>query len=177
MSSLTQEEAHRLFEYRDGMLFWRERPRADFKSDLAWKQWNPKHAGKRAGCWSGHYATVAINRKHHALARIIFLMHHGYLPEIVDHADCNTMNNCISNLRAATKAENQRNAGMYAHNTSGFKGVVWSKACQKWIARIKVFGQTKHLGVFENKELAADFVQLAREMLHGKFANHGLKGA
>lgn len=175
--SLTQEEAHRLFEYKDGVLYWKERPRSDFNSDLAWKQWNPKHAGKLAGCWSGHHVTVSINKKHHALARIVFVMHYGYLPEIVDHADCNPMNNCISNLRAATKAENQRNAGMYAHNTSGFKGVVWSKHAKKWIARIKVFGKTKHLGTFESKELAADFVQLAREMLHGKFANHGLKGA
>jgi len=175
--TLTQEEAHRLFEYKDGALYWKERPRSDFKSDLTWKQWNPKHAGKRAGCWSGHYATVAINRVHQPLARVIFLWHHGYLPEIVDHADCNPMNNHVSNLRAATKAENQRNSGMFAHNTSGVKGVVWSKACQKWIARIKVMGQTKHLGTFKSKELAAEFVQLAREMLHGSFANHGFKGS
>lgn len=175
--SLTQEEAHRLFEYKDGALYWRERPRSDFNSDLAWKQWNPKHAGKRAGCYSMQYVTVAVNRVHYPLHRIIFLWHHGYLPEIVDHADCNPRNNDISNLRAATKADNQRNSGMFAHNTSGIKGVVWSKSAKKWIARIKFFGKTKHLGTFESKELAADFVQLAREMLHGKFANHGLKGA
>lgn len=175
--SLTQEEAHRLFEYKDGVLLWRDRPRSDFNSDLAFKQWNPKHAGKKAGCWSSHHASVSINKKQYPLARIIFLMHYGYLPEIVDHADCNPMNNDISNLRAATKAENQRNAGMFSHNTSGVKGVVWSKACQKWIARIKVMGQTKHLGTFESKELAAEFVQLARETLHGSFANHGFKGA
>jgi hypothetical protein len=175
--TLTQEEAHRLFEYRDGVLFWKERPRSDFKSDLAWKQWNPKHVGKRAGCWSSHHVVVSINKKSYPLARIVFLMHYGSLPEIVDHADCNPMNNDISNLRAATKADNQRNTGMYAHNTSGAKGVVWSKACNKWIARIKVMGQTKHLGVFTSKADAAEFVQLAREMIHGAFANHGLKGA
>lgn len=175
--TLTQEEAHRLFEYKDGALYWKERPRAAFKTDLAWKQWNPKHAGKRAGCWSGHHVTVGINRVNYPLARIVFLMHSGYLPEIVDHADCNPMNNDISNLRAATKADNQRNAGMYAHNTSGAKGVVWSKACNKWIARIKVMGRSKHLGVFSSKEDATEFVQLAREMVHGAFANHGLKGA
>jgi hypothetical protein len=177
MATLTQAEAHRLFEYRDGLLFWKTRPRSDFKSDLSWKQWNPKHAGKRAGCYSSSHATVAINRVHHPVARVIFLMHHGYHPEIVDHADCNPMNNNISNLRAATKAENQRNAGMYSHNTSGYKGVVWSKACKKWIGRVKYQGHTKHLGVFDSKEMAAEFVRLAREMLHGVFANHGLKGA
>ena len=175
--TLTQEEAHRLFEYRDGALYWKERPRSDFNSDLAFKQWNPKHAGKKAGCWSGHHVTVGINRKHHPLARIIFLMQHGYLPEIVDHADCNPMNNNISNLRAATKAENQRNSGMFAHNTSGFKGVMWHKTHKKWIGRIKVNGKSKHLGTFNSKEEAAEFVQLARKQLHGQFANHGFIGA
>lgn len=27
MTTLTQEEAHRLFEYRDGVLYWKERPK------------------------------------------------------------------------------------------------------------------------------------------------------
>lgn len=177
MAMLTQEEAHRLFEYRDGELFWKERPRSDFKTDLKWKQWNPKHAGKRAGCYSSSYATIGINKVHYQVHRIIYLWHHGFLPEIVDHADCNPKNNDISNLRAATKADNQRNAGMYAHNTSGIKGVVWSKAAKKWLARVKFMGVSKHLGTFESKNDAAEFVQLAREMLHGAFANHGLKGA
>jgi hypothetical protein len=175
--TLTQEEAHRLFEYKDGALYWKERCRSDFCSDLAFKQWNPKHVGKRAGCWSVHHVTVRINNKHHQLARIIFLMHYGYLPEIVDHADCNPMNNDISNLRAATKAENQRNAGMFAHNTSGIKGVIWDKRARKWIGRIKVNGKCKHLGTFKSKEDAGEFVQLAREELHGQFANHGFIGA
>ena len=174
---ITQEQAHNLFEYKDGMLYWKERPRSDFKNDLAFKQWNPKYIGKRAGCWVGTHVTVRINKISYPLARIVFLMHNGYLPEIVDHADCNPMNNNITNLRAATKAENQRNSGMYAHNTSGYKGVAWSNACKKWVARIKIMGVCKHLGVFETKELANEFVTLAREMLHGNFANHGLKGA
>jgi hypothetical protein len=170
--TLTQEEAHRLFEYRDGVLIWKERPRSDFKTDLAWKQWNPKHAGNLAGCWSGHHVTVGINRVQHPLARVIFLMHHGYLPEIVDHADCNPMNNDVNNLRAATKSDNQRNTGMYAHNTSGVKGVVWSTACNKWIARVKVNGKTKHLGVFADMELADLVAQEARNKFHGVFARH-----
>lgn len=176
METLTKAQALELFDYRDGALYWKERPRSHFKSDLAWKQWNPKHAGKQAGCYSNSHATVAINKRHHPIARVIFVMHHGYLPEIVDHADCNPKNNDISNLRAATKADNQRNAGMYAHNTSGYKGVVWSKAAKKWLARIKIMGKSKHLGCFESKEDAADFVQLARETVYGEFANHGLKG-
>jgi hypothetical protein len=172
--TLTQEEAHRLFEYRDGELYWKERPRSDFKSDLAWKQWNPKHAGKQAGCWTSHHVTVAVNKVSYPLARVVFLMHHGYLPEIVDHADCNPMNNDISNLRAASKADNQRNAGMYAHNTSGIKGVSWHTAAGKWHVQIKVLGKKKYLGIYEDIELAELVAQEARSKFHGNFANHGL---
>lgn len=173
--TLTQEEANRLFEYRGGELFWKERPRSDFKSNLAWKQWNPKHVGKRAGCWSGHHVTVSVNKKSYPLARIVFLMHHGFLPEIVDHADCNPMNNNVNNLRAATKADNQRNTGMYAHNKSGIKGVSWHKTVSKWHAQIKVKGVKQYLGIYEDIELAELVVQEARNKFHGNFANHGLK--
>jgi hypothetical protein len=173
MSALTQERVKGLFDYRDGQLFWKERPRSDFKTDLAYLQWNPKHAGKQAGCYSGQrHGTVAIDKRHYNLHRIIFLWHHGYEPEIVDHADCNPQNNLIENLRAANKAENQRNSGMFSHNTSGYKGVVWSKVCQKWIARVKVHGKTKHLGVFEDIEFADLVAQEARNKFHGAFARH-----
>ncbi len=172
--TLTQDEAKRLFEYRDGALFWKERPRSDFKTDLAWKQWNPKHAGKKAGCWSGRYATVSISKVHYPLARVIFVWHHGYLPPMVDHADCNTKNNCISNLRPATSADNQKNAGMYAHNTSGVKGVSWHAAAKKWHVQIKVNSKNKYIGIFQDMELAELVAQEARLKFHGNFANHGL---
>jgi hypothetical protein len=171
--TLTQAEVIRLFDYRDGELYWKERPRSDFKSDLAWKQWNPKHAGKRAGCHSMQYASVAVNRVHYPLHRVVFLWHHGYLPEIVDHADCNPSNNNINNLRAATKADNQRNMKKPSNNSSGYKGVVWSKPCQKWMARIKYKGKQLHFGVFQSIEEAALCVKQHRERLHGAFANHG----
>ena len=168
--SLTQEQVLALFEYRDGELYWRERPRSDFKTDITYLQWNPKHAGKRAGCYSGPYVTTRIDNVPHSLQRIIFLMHHGYLPEIVDHADCNPKNNKIENLRAATKADNQRNQPLPRHNTSGHKGVVWHKAGQKWLARIKHAGRSIHLGSFKNIEDAVKVATLAREKYHGEFA-------
>ena len=101
-------------------------------------------------------------------------MHYGSSPEIVDHADCNPMNNDIRNLRAATKADNQRNAGMFAHNKSGIKGVCWHKAAKKWLVQIKVKGVKQYLGVYEDIELAELVAQEARNKFHGNFANHGL---
>jgi group I intron endonuclease len=37
-------------------------------------------------------------------------------------------------------------------NTSGCAGVSWSRACGKWQARFKRFGEITHLGVFEKLE-------------------------
>ena len=72
--------------------------------------------------------------------------------ECVDHIDNNRINNCISNLRYATKSENQYNRIMNVNNTSGFKGVSFHAKRKKWDASIKIDGITIHLGQFINKE-------------------------
>lgn len=68
----------------------------------------------------------------------------------VDHIDHNILNNTKSNLRVVTNQQNNLNKGMYAHNTSGIKGVVWDKARNKWMSQIMVNNKTIHLGRFEN---------------------------
>jgi hypothetical protein len=174
--SLTQAEVKELFDYRGGDLFWKARPRSDFKSDLAFKQWNPKHIGKKAGTFSNSHASVSINKHHYQLHRIIFLWHHGYLGEIIDHIDCNPKNNNIENLRIATHKQNIRNSGMYSHNKSGIKGVCWNTAKKKWMVQIKVNSKQTYIGLYDDIELADLVAQEARNKYHGHFANHG-KGA
>ena len=53
------------------------------------------------------------------------------------------------------------------------RGCDRAKKPQKWLACIKINGKNKNLGYFESKELGAEFLELARDMLHGSFANHG----
>ena len=66
--TLTQDEAHKLFEYRDGKLFYKKCPRGSgkFKTD------------PEAGANSGHgYKKLSLNGKFYYTHQIIFLMQHG----------------------------------------------------------------------------------------------------
>jgi len=131
--------------------------------------------GELAGSYSNKYALVTIHGIPWQVSRILFYMTHGYMPIHVDHIDGNKQNNHIDNLRAATAKQNQANIGLNKLNTSGVKGVSWASKYNKWYACIRFNGKNKNLGYFDNINDAKEFVELAREMMHGTFANHGHK--
>ena len=124
---ITQELVNSIFEYIDGDLY--------FKKSISLKA----REGKKAGGVTTHgYRSVGFYKNTAYVHRIIFLMHHGYMPELIDHIDGNTLNNRIENLRPATKSTNGMNRGKQKNNTSGYKGVYFSNERKKWIAQIKI---------------------------------------
>ena len=58
------------------------------------------------------------------LHRIIFGLHHGWLPHEIDHIDRNPQNNSIENLRASSPILNATNRGLSVNSTTGYLGVV-----------------------------------------------------
>ena len=108
METLTQRETLEIFEYADGHLFWR----------VARSSRAP--AGKKAGSLhpSG-YIKVGVNGHNYPIHRLIFLMHHGWLPKNVDHRDLNKLNNRTENLRSAATTKNTCKGGIRAKNNSG----------------------------------------------------------
>jgi hypothetical protein len=74
---------------------------------------------------------------------------------VVDHIDHNGLNNCRSNLRLCTPAQNARNTFPNKGTSSRYKGVHKSKGAKKWCAAIKLNNKTDHLGTFENQIAAA----------------------
>lgn len=113
---------------------------------------------------------MGINIRAHI---IIWAYQTGKWPDFqIDHINENPSDNRWVNLRQATKSENMRNITSIKSNTSGHKGVSWSKACQKWRASIKANGIQYHLGVFPDKNHAIDAYRKAAEQLHGFFAKH-----
>lgn len=88
----------------------------------------------------------------------------------VDHSDGNGLNNRRMNLREATHAQNLWNRGPTCQNTSGFKGVGWHKARNKWRARIVAEGREIQLGYFASALDAARAYDEAAAIHHGEFA-------
>jgi len=156
--TITQQTLLNAFLYKDGVLYWKISPSPSVK------------IGAIAGCLNNGYTLISINKTYIHAHRAIFLMHHGFLPEIVDHIDGNRSNNQLNNLRAATKAQNAWNSKLHKHNTSGVRGVSWNKQTKKWRAAINVNGKALHLGRFNDIKEAENAVKLARETYHGHFA-------
>ena len=132
-TKLTQDQLKDLFDYREGVLYWR--------ISLS----NRVKIGDKAGnVNSKGYLRANINGVRYYNHRIIFLMFYGYLPNLVDHKDNNPLNNKIENLREASSSQNNCNAKKRADNTSGIKGVSWRKRDKKWRVYLNVNGKTKH---------------------------------
>lgn len=89
----------------------------------------------------------------------------------VDHIDNDGINNVDENLRVCTHAQNNYNKGKNKNNTSGFKGVSWHKAGNKYRADINLNGKQTHLGLFLSAEDAAHAYDNKAKELFGEFAN------
>ena len=88
----------------------------------------------------------------------------------VDHLDENGLNNQRSNLRICTASQNRMNRGKQIDNTSGYKGVSWSKGKNIWQSLIGVERKQIHLGFYNNKEKAYRVYCEAAKKYHGEFA-------
>lgn len=88
----------------------------------------------------------------------------------IDHVDANGLNNCRCNLRLATRSQNNANQRLSVRNTSGYKGVYWSRAARKWAAQIGIAGKRMYLGLFSDEQSAARRYNEAARTHYGEFA-------
>lgn len=89
---------------------------------------------------------------------------------VTDHHNHNTLDNQRSNLRIATRAQNQQNRGAFRNNKCGFKGVYFEKHVGRFRANISANGKRHSLGYHQTAEQAAAAYNEAAVRLHGEFA-------
>lgn len=116
-----------------------------------------------------HFGMVDGKQKQRTILLHRFIMREPIGLEI-DHRDLDRLNCQRSNLRPATRKQNQANRPAQCNNTSGFKGVIWSKANKKWRANLTHMGKKIYLGYFNTPEEASDAYYLGAIKYHGEFA-------
>ena len=174
--NLTAERVREFLHYEPetGKMTWKLRARHWFKFAKDWKAWNKRFANANAFTCTleNGYRQGLIFGKGYSAHRVVWLIMMGKWPEgEIDHIDGNRANNIWSNLRDVSHSENMRNAKRRKDN-AGATGVSWSKAMQKWRARITVNYKTIYLGAYETFEAACEMRSIAERnyLFH---ENHG----
>ena len=94
------------------------------------------------------YKTISILGKRLYTHRVLFWMHTGGWPDLIDHIDGDKTNNSLGNLRGSTKAKNALNLkASHKDNSTGLLGVTFRKDTGKFSARFR----GKSLGCFATK--------------------------
>lgn len=107
---------------------------------------------------------IGKTRKVHQLVAESFLNHKVCgMKLVVNHIDFNKTNNNINNLEIITTRENSNRK--HIKSSSIYTGVYWSKIARKWQSYIKINGNQKHLGLFNDELEASKVYQLELEKL------------
>lgn len=151
------------FEYRDGAIYWRNRPAHHFQRPADHITFIKKSAGKAAGRDDSRgYLCVKMRIKGApvciAAHRIVWALHHGKWPDkFIDHINRIRKDNRIENLRDVTVAQNNCNRGNPL--ATGIPGV--HRQNNKFTAQLRIGEKYVHLGTFENTDLAQEARTLA----------------
>jgi hypothetical protein len=158
----TVQRLKELFEYRNGVLYWKE------------DRGSQKCKGKPAGGKTNGYLKLRVRELGGSMFvhRVIFALHQGYFPQEVDHINGDKLDNRIENLREVSRAQNRMNVRKMRSNKSGCKNVYPHK--DKWGVKIAINKRSVYLGLYDDIELADLVAHAAREKYHGVYANHGV---
>jgi len=177
-TNITPELLRQLLRYEPntGKLFWLPRPKEMFNSEKSFKTFNSQFAGREAltANTAQGYKHGCIWCKKYLAHRVIWILLNGHIDDgfEIDHLNGLKHDNRISNLRLATKAQNNANRPNQENTSSGVKGVSWDKCNKKWEANIVVNYKKKRLGRFDSLDEAEAAYLAAAEEHQGQFAHH-----
>ena len=130
LKTATIKELKERFVVRDGVLYYRSEHVP-----------GRKRGGPAGWLTPKGYIMVQYKRKSCFAHRIVFFMHHGYEPDMVDHINGNKLDNDIKNLREVNNSQNSRNTPPKGKHSSGRRGVHWVKTRKKWLAVMRFEGE------------------------------------
>ena len=170
---LTKEYLIEHFSYKDGILY--HKPKKEITGYD--RRFNRLNAGKEAGTLHHTgYKILRVFGKHIGVHRLVFMYHHGYMPDVIDHLNQDRSDNRIENLVASDVVSNGRNRRLNKNNTSGAAGVIAPKGYRKkWRAQIKIKGKQICLGWFEDK-FEAICARKSAEKKNSFSERHGFNG-
>jgi len=116
------------------------------------------------------YRCLRVDGHTYNAHRLAWFIHHGEVPDCLDHINQDKSDNRIKNLRVATRSQNRANTPKRSNNKSGYKGVRASG--NKFCATIKYQGKAYHLGTYDDAFTANTAYRGAAIILYGEFACH-----
>jgi HNH endonuclease len=134
-------------------------------------KWNPKtprsKAMKIAGCINDRgYRVIRVDNILIGAHRLAWLYSYQEWPMMeVDHINGNRSDNRLINLRLVSHAGNAQNMrGAMRTSKTGLLGAHPHQG--KWMAKIKIFGEQKYLGMFDSPEEAHAAYVKAKRIYH-----------
>jgi hypothetical protein len=138
--------------------------------------WNTRNAGKIAGS-IGHLGYLRIvltidGRVHYVPSHRLawFYVTRTWPHTDIDHINMDVIDNRFSNLRLATRSQNNANAKPPRDNKSGKKGVSFDSTRKLWKVEICRNGERFNLGRFADFEEACEVRRRKAIDLFGEFA-------
>lgn len=151
-----------VFSYSDGKLYWLYSPKYDIP------------AGTEAGSLRDDgYWEIGCNGISYLRHRLIYALHTGEWPSLIDHKDRDRENDRFENLRPYTKSLNGHNSDK-SWGTVPHRGVSFDNRNQKFAAYCKINYKRKFLGYFKSAEEAARVYEDYRKEVVGNDQDMGL---
>ena len=137
-------------------------------------RWRVRKGSSNVGTVAGSihppkgYREICVDGKIYRANRLAWLYMTGRWPKLaIGYINHNTSDTRWANLRAMTPS--QRGAATRMRNKLGVRGV-WITKSGKYVARIKVAGKKKYLGLFDTIEKASVAYTRAAKDAFGQFA-------
>ena len=140
-------------------------------------RWLESRGGKTAGDTAGAkhhtgYIEIGINQRRYYAHRLAYLYMMGEMPNSeMDHINKIGDDNRWSNLRQASRSQNNANRNKPRNNKSGYRGVCWHKRHKKWLARIGYGGKKIYLGYYDTPKEAHEAYKIGAIKYYGEYAS------